>query len=218
MCGTGPKARPTQDERLAQLSALGFTDSQLWSQPIEHFAHAQQWRERWYNSPLPFASDGVVLRQSARPDATRWQAKPPNWAAAWKYPYAQVLSEVRKVTFNVGRTGRITPMLELSPVRLDDRQIKRISAGSLQRWQALDIRPGDHVAISLAGMTIPRLDSVALRASQRLEVTPPNPDNFHTLSLLATCDRLRKPVFGPLKLVKRQTSAGITLRGPRYLE
>lgn len=177
-----PEGPATQDERLAQLSALGFTDSQLWSQPIEHFAHAQQWRERWYNSPLPFASDGVVLRQSVRPEATRWQAKPPNWAAAWKYPYAQVLSEVRKVTFNVGRTGRITPMLELSPVRLDDRQIKRISAGSLQRWQALDIRPGDHVAISLAGMTIPRLDSVVLRASQRLEVTPPNPDNFHALS------------------------------------
>ena len=177
-----PEGPATQGERLTQLSALGFADSQRWSQPIEHFEHALHWRERWYNSPLPFASDGVVLRQSLRPDAQRWQAKPPNWAAAWKYPYAQALSEVRKVTFNIGRTGRITPMLELTPARLDDRLIKRISAGSLQRWQELDIRPGDHVAISLAGMTIPRLDSVALRASQRLEVTPPNPDNFHALS------------------------------------
>lgn len=177
-----PAGPGTQAERLQQLSALGFVDSQTYSQPIEHFGHARHWREHWYNSALPFASDGVVLRQSQRPDSARWQAKPPNWAVAWKYPHAHATSEVRKVSFNIGRTGRITPMLELTPVRLDDRQIKRISAGSLKRWQTLDIRPGDHVAISLAGMTIPRLDSVVSRASQRIEVSTPNPNNFHTLS------------------------------------
>ena len=177
-----PAGFGTQTERLQQLSALGFTDTQTYSQPVENFEQARLWREHWYNSALPFASDGVVLRQSLRPNAARWQAKPPNWAAAWKYPHAQATSEVRKVSFNIGRTGRITPMLELTPVRLDDRQIKRISAGSLQRWQTLDIRPGDHVAISLAGMTIPRLDSVVSRASQRIEVNAPNPNNFHTLS------------------------------------
>ena len=177
-----PQGPPAQAERIAQLSALGFTDSHTYSQPIEHLDHARYWREHWYNSPLPFASDGVVLRQSQRPAAERWQAKPPNWAAAWKYPHAQALSEVRNVTFNIGRTGRITPMLELTPVRLDDRTIKRISAGSLQRWQRLDIRPGDRVAISLAGMTIPRLDSVVLRASERIEVKTPTPHNFHALS------------------------------------
>ena len=177
-----PDGPPSQAERLQQLAALGFTDSLLYSQPIEHFDHARHWREQWFNNPLPFASDGVVLRQSQRPDARRWQAKPPHWAAAWKYPHAQARSEVRKVTFAIGRTGRITPMLTLKPVRLDDRQIKHISVGSLRRWQALDIRPGDHVAISLAGMTIPRLDHVVQRASARIEVTVPNPDNFHALS------------------------------------
>ena len=177
-----PQGPASQVERLSQLSALGFTDSQTYSQPIEHFEHARQWREHWYNAALPFASDGVVLRQSQRPAAERWQPKPPNWAAAWKYPHAQAVSEVRKVTFNIGRTGRITPMLELTPVRLDDRRIKRISAGSLQRWQTLDIRAGDQVAISLAGMTIPRLDSVVSRASERIEIQVPNPDNYHALS------------------------------------
>ena len=73
-------------------------------------------------------------------------------------------------------------MLELTPVRLDDRTIKRISASSLPRWQSLDIRPGDQVAISLAGLTIPRLDRVVIRASKRIEVLPPDPNNFHTLS------------------------------------
>lgn len=177
-----PEGPATQAERLQQLADLGFSDSQAYSQPVEHFEHARHWREHWYNNPLPFASDGVVLRQSQRPDPRRWQAKPPHWAAAWKYPHAQALSEVRKVTFNIGRTGRITPMLELTPVRLDDRQIKRISVGSLQRWQALDIRPGDQIAISLAGMTIPRLDTVVLRASERIEVQAPNPNDFNALS------------------------------------
>lgn len=177
-----PEGPDTQDGRLARLSTLGFADSQALSQPIESFEQARHWREHWYNNPLPFASDGLVLRQSRRPAAERWQAKPPNWAAAWKYPHAQALGEVRKVTFKIGRTGRITPMLELSPVRLDDRTIKRISAGSFKRWQALDIRPGDHVAISLAGMTIPRLDRVVFRTSKRVEVQAPDPDNFHGLS------------------------------------
>ena len=73
-------------------------------------------------------------------------------------------------------------MLELTPVRLDDRQIQRISLGSLQRWQTLDIRPGDHIAISLAGMTIPRFDHVVFRAPERIEVQAPDPNNFHALS------------------------------------
>ena len=64
-------------------------------------------------SALPFASDGVVLRQGRRPPAERWQAKAPYWIAAWKYPFAQVLAEVRKVNFKIGRTGRITPVIEL---------------------------------------------------------------------------------------------------------
>jgi DNA ligase (NAD+) len=72
-------------------------------------ADAERWREHWYRSPLPFASDGIVLRQEQRPPAERWQAKPPYWIAAWKYPFAQALAEVRKVHFKIGRTGRITP-------------------------------------------------------------------------------------------------------------
>jgi DNA ligase (NAD+) len=88
---------------------------------------------------------------------------------------------VRGVKFNTGRTGRITPVLELKPLTLDDRQIKHVSVGSLQRWQALDIRPGDQVAISLAGLTIPRLDSVVLRSAERPEVIAPQAENFHQL-------------------------------------
>lgn len=169
-------------ERISRLAALGFATTEPYSQPASDFAEAQKWREHWYRSPLPFATDGVVLRQSLRPPAERWQARAPYWAVAWKYPFVQALAEVRKVNFKIGRTGRITPVIELIPVTLDDREIKRVSASSLKRWQELDIRPGDQVAISLAGLTIPRLDSVVLRTTERTDIDIPNADDFHALS------------------------------------
>ncbi|KAE9641296.1 NAD-dependent DNA ligase LigB [Pseudomonas sp. PB103] len=175
----GPAQLP---ERIAALTKLGFATVEPYSHPVTDFAAAQKWRDHWYRSPLPFATDGVVLRQSQRPPAERWQARAPYWAIAWKYPFAQALAEVRRVNFKVGRTGRITPVLELKSVTLDDREIKRVSAGSFKRWQELDIRPGDQVAISLAGLTIPRLDSVVLRATARTDLNIPRADDFHTLS------------------------------------
>lgn len=175
----GPADLP---ERLSILAALGFATTEPYSHPVTHLAEAQKWREHWYRSPLPFATDGVVLRQNERPPAERWQARAPYWAVAWKYPFAQALAEVRKVNFKVGRTGRITPVLELNPVMLDDREIKRVSASSFKRWQELDIRPGDQVAISLAGLTIPRLDSVVLRTTERAELNIPSASDFHALS------------------------------------
>jgi DNA ligase (NAD+) len=175
----GPAQLP---ERIAALTKLGFATIEPYSHPVIDFDAAQKWRDHWYRSPLPFATDGVVLRQSQRPPAERWQARAPYWAIAWKYPFAQALAEVRRVNFKVGRTGRITPVLELKSVMLDDREIKRVCAGSFKRWQELDIRPGDKVAISLAGLTIPRLDSVVLRATARTDLIIPRTDDFHALS------------------------------------
>jgi DNA ligase (NAD+) len=179
-----PDGPTTMKERLAGLRALGFDDSMDFSEPLEGFMQAQKWREHWYRSPLPFATDGVVMRQSERPPIERWQAKAPYWIAAWKYPFAQVMAEVRAVNFNVGRSGRITPVLDLKPVQLDDRKISRLSVGSLQRWEALDIRPGDQVAVSLAGLTIPRLDGVVSRSVERAELNAPNTADYHALSCL----------------------------------
>jgi len=174
-----PAGPASMTERLAGLRALGFEPPQQLSQPINSFEQAQHWRDTWYRGALPFASDGVVLKQSTRPAAEHWQATPPDWAAAWKYPISQALAEVRAVQFKIGRTGRITPVLSLQPLRLDDRRISRVSLGSLQRWQQLDIRPGDRVAIALAGLTIPRLDSVVWRNPQRAELAVPNPADYH---------------------------------------
>lgn len=177
-----PQGPANPAERLAQLARLGFVDSQAYSVAIDDPGQARHWRQHWYRSPLPFASDGVILRLSSRPPAERWQAKAPYWLAAWKYPFAQVMAEVRDVHFRVGRTGRVTPVVKLHPVQLDGRRISQVSLGSVRRWQALDIRPGDQVAVGLAGLTIPRVQGVLHRAVERLPVTPPPDGLYHPLS------------------------------------
>lgn len=161
--------------RLAGLTAMGLGDSVAWTQPVSTLADVEHWREQWYRHVMPFAADGTVLRQGHRPPAASWQARPPAWAVAWKYPVAQALAEVRAVTFTVGRTGRITPVLELAPVQLGDHEVRRVSVGSLQRWRHLDIRPGDQVQVALAGLTIPHLQGVIWRTQQRQVVVAPDP-------------------------------------------
>jgi DNA ligase (NAD+) len=69
-------------------------------------------------------------------------------------------------------------VLQLEPVMLDDHRVQRVNVGSLARWRRLDVRPGDRVSLSLAGLTIPRLDGVAWRASPRAP-RPRAPDAGH---------------------------------------
>ena len=168
---TGPDAMAG---RLAGLRAMGVADSAALVQPVATLADVMRWRERWYRQALPFAADGVVLRQGHRPPASRWQAVPPDWAVAWKYPAARALATVRGVDFRTGRSGRVSAVLELEPVQLDDHRVQRVSVGSLNRWRALDIRPGDRVSVSLAGLTIPRLDEVVWRTREREPVQAPD--------------------------------------------
>ena len=177
-----PSGPPAMPARLAGLAAMGFADSAALVQPVASLDAVKHWREQWYRHALPFAADGTVLRQGHRPPADTWQASPPDWAVAWKYPAASALAEVRAVNFTIGRSGRITPMLELAPVQLDDHRVQRVSVGSLKHWRELDIRPGDQVEVALAGLTIPRLQSVAWRATQRAAVDVPNPARYGPLS------------------------------------
>lgn len=177
-----PDGPATPEERFARLQTLGLPHAALFSQPITRLEDAARWRQHWYRSALPFASDGVVLQQSRRPPAARWQAGSSHWSAAWKYPFVQALADVRAVQFKVGRTGRITPVIQVDPVRLDDRVVQQVSVGSLQRWQALDIQPGDQLTLSLAGLTIPRIDEVVRKGPQRNVAQPPEPGTYHALS------------------------------------
>lgn len=185
----GPENMP---ERLKALQNLGFSDSLHYTQPLNSTADARGWRQHWLNAPLSFASDGVVIRHGIRPPGERWHAEAPHWAIAWKYPASQVLAVVQAVDFNIGRTGRITPILRLQPVDLDERRISRVALGSLQAWEELDIRPGDQVAIRLAGLTIPRLDQVIWRSQERAAVQAPDPNRYHAMSCWRLSDECQQ--------------------------
>ncbi|WP_227368364.1 NAD-dependent DNA ligase LigB [Halomonas sp. M20] len=177
----------TFSKRLERLAGWGF-DTQDYTLPVVDIAAVTSQRQRWYHDPLPFATDGIVVRQARRPPPASWQAKPPDWAIAWKHPATQSLALVTGIDFSIGRTGRITPVAQLSPVELDDRIVRRVSLGSLDRWQELDVRPGDQVMIELAGLTIPHLTSVVLPAEPRVNVDVPRSQNYHELSCLELLD------------------------------
>ncbi|MDY7117841.1 NAD-dependent DNA ligase LigB [Halomonas sp. SSL-5] len=179
-----PDGPTDMEARLRRLTELGFADTAAHTHPVAELAEVTRRRRAWFRSPLPFATDGVVLRQASRPTGEAWQAEPPAWAVAWKHPPREALAEVRAVSFPIGRTGRITPLLQLHPVALEGRTIRRVSAGSLANWREMDIRPGDHVIVALAGLTIPRLEAVAWRAPERRPLAVPEPEAYHALSCL----------------------------------
>ena len=176
---SGPADMPA---RLAGLQAMGLADSVAYTRAVSGIDDVTRWREQWYRHAMPFVADGTVVRQGRRPPAASWSAAPPAWAVAWKYPATSALAEVRAVHFTVGRSGRITPVLELEPVQLDDRRVQRVSLGSLRRWQQLDIRPGDQVEVALAGLTVPQLQSVVWRTQQRAAVVVPEAGAHSALS------------------------------------
>ncbi|HET6431392.1 NAD-dependent DNA ligase LigB [Dyella sp.] len=167
---SGPRG---MDQRLAGLRAMGLADSAALTRPVHTMADVEHWRARWYRQALPFAADGVVLREGRRPDPEGWQASPPAWAVAWKFPAARALATVRAVDFRVGRSGRVSVVLQLEPVVLDDHRVQRVSVGTLARWREVDARPGDQVSVSLAGLTIPRFDGVIWRTRERAPVSVP---------------------------------------------
>jgi len=168
-----PDGPATMEQRLAQLSAGGFALSGRYTFPVEDSQAVAGLRIRWFSEPLPFVTDGVVVRAATEPDGQRWLPGQGEWVVAWKYPPVAQVAEVRAIQFTVGRTGRIAVVAQLEPVQLDDKRVQRVNIGSLTRWNSLDIAPGDQIQVSLAGQGIPRIDRVVWRSIVRDKPTPP---------------------------------------------
>ncbi len=168
-----PDGPATMEERLQALTRAGFDLTEPWTHKVSSMEEVEKLRHRWLTSPLPFVTDGVVIRSAQEPAGNRWLPGDGSWVIAWKYAPVARIAEVRAITFAVGRTGRIAVVATLEPVQLDDKRVQRVNLGSVGRWQALDIAPGDQVQVSLAGQGIPRLDSVVWRGSNRQKPVPP---------------------------------------------
>ncbi|MEN9232856.1 MAG: NAD-dependent DNA ligase LigA [Gloeomargarita sp. DG02_1_bins_92] len=139
------------------------------------------WSER--RQALPYGTDGVVVKLNslAMQAALGFTQKAPRWAIAWKFPAETGVATIVGVTVQVGRTGTLTPVAELTPVRLAGTRVTRATLHHAQRIQELDIHLGDRVVVRKAGDIIPEVVQV-LR-----ELRPPDAVAYRLPSHCPAC-------------------------------
>ena len=118
------------------------------------------WQE--HRPELPYEIDGVVIKVNNLSDQRKlgFTARVPKWAIAYKFPAEEVLTKLENIEFCVGRTGKITPRADLSPVHLAGSVISSVTLHNEDYINEKDIRIGDIVAIHKAGDVIPEVVSV----------------------------------------------------------
>lgn len=115
---------------------------------------------------LPFAIDGIVIKVNAFAQQSElgMTAKSPRWAIAYKFESEKQSTRLLDVTYQVGRTGAITPVAELEPVLIAGTTVKRASLHNADQIEALDIRIGDAVYVEKGGEIIPKVVGVDLES------------------------------------------------------
>ncbi len=113
---------------------------------------------------LPFPTDGVVIKVNDFAARRRIgvTAKAPKWAVAYKFKAEQALTRLVSVDFQVGRTGAVTPVANLEPVRLAGTTVRRATLHNAEQMALLDIRPDDMVYVEKGGEIIPKITGVEL--------------------------------------------------------
>jgi len=204
-----PDGPATMTERHEQLSRWGLGIAAEWSHNVKDEEDVAIWCERWFHAALPFVTDGVVVHQSLRPAGKNWLPGEGIWAVAWKYQPPEVSAEVLSVDFPIGRTGKIAAVLNLQPVQLDDKTVRRVNVGSLRRWQESDIVAGDVVTLSLAGQGIPRLERVIWRVAERHYPLPPEASRYTPLSCYTFSAECQKQLLAKLRWLSQKTVLNI---------
>ena len=114
---------------------------------------------------LPYETDGVVIKVNDlhQQEELGFTAKAPRWAIAYKFKAEQVTTTLNSITYQVGRTGAITPVANLEPVQLAGTIVKRASLHNADQIEKLDVRLGDQVFVEKGGEIIPKIIGVAQR-------------------------------------------------------
>ena len=114
---------------------------------------------------LPFEIDGIVIKVDDvnMQEEMGFTAKSPRWAISYKFKAEQVSTILNKITYQVGRTGAITPVANLEPVQLAGTTVKRASLHNADQIAKLDIREGDVVYVEKGGEIIPKVISVEVK-------------------------------------------------------
>ena len=113
---------------------------------------------------LPFGIDGVVIKVNQTPlwDRLGMTAKSPRWAIAYKFKAERVSTPLLEVTYQVGRTGVVTPVANMQPVWLGGTTVKRATLNNADFMAKLDIREGDHLLVEKGGEIIPKIVGIDL--------------------------------------------------------
>jgi len=114
---------------------------------------------------LPYETDGVVIKVNSlqQQEELGFTAKIPRWAIAYKFQAEQVLTVLKEISYQVGRTGAITPVANLEPVQLAGTIVKRASLHNADQIAKFDIRVGDTVFVEKGGEIIPKIVGVDLK-------------------------------------------------------
>ena len=183
-------------ERMQLLRAWGFPVVEtLPPSPLEDvWAFITQWEKK--REKLSFDIDGMVVKLDSWTlrEKAGFTAKAPRWAIAYKYQPEQAITRLRGITYQVGRTGYITPVAELEPVRLSGTTVKRASLYNYDEIRRLDLHWGDWVVVEKSGEIIPKVVRVLTERRDVLSqpVEPPT-----------TCPECGTPLIQPLGEVGR---------------
>lgn len=111
---------------------------------------------------LPVATDGIVLKVNSLRQQRNlgYTAKSPRWAIAYKFQAERALTRLNKVTYQVGRTGAVTPVANLDPVQLSGTTVRRASLHNADIIASLDLHIGDMVYVEKGGEIIPKITGV----------------------------------------------------------
>ncbi|MBQ5620161.1 MAG: NAD-dependent DNA ligase LigA [Alistipes sp.] len=156
-------------------------DARLCRSWSEIEAYITEWDER--RKSLPFPTDGVVIKVNDAAVRRRlgFTAKAPKWAVAYKFKAEQALTRLNEISFQVGRTGAITPVANLEPVQLAGTTVKRATLHNAEQIALLDIREGDMVYVEKGGEIIPKITGVELK-ERKADSEP-----FHYIEVCPEC-------------------------------
>ncbi|RPG29215.1 MAG: NAD-dependent DNA ligase LigA [Muricauda sp. TMED12] len=153
----------TQFEGLEKARSWGFkvpSVAKLCKSTEEVMQFADYWDVNRHS--MSFETDGVVVKVNSiqHQDELGYTAKSPRWAMAYKFKAEQAITVLNKITYQVGRTGAITPVANLEPVLLAGTTVKRASLHNADQIAKLDVREGDTVFVEKGGEIIPKIVKV----------------------------------------------------------
>ncbi len=155
----------THETSLKLLSDWGLPVSNTWNKCKtleEVYAFIEHWdKERFH---LPMGMDGIVIKVNslAQQQELGFTAKVPRWAISYKYKAESAVTVLESISYQVGRTGAVTPVANLKPVQLAGTKVKRATLHNADEIARLDLRVGDFVHVEKGGEIIPKITSVDL--------------------------------------------------------